>query len=126
MRPHQTCQVKNDGTEQEWNLKIEGHFVLLNPEMELGMYIYKEDLGQSQITQDNKEMSVKRLGKGHRKGGYRSRKAVYLGRKVETKEKRNLRGVSELRRNFGEEMSNSELGRCCYTTHARRSLSSSL
>lgn len=98
---------------------------MLNPWMELGMYIYKQELGQSQIIQDNKEMSVKSLVQGHKKRAYRSRKAAYLRGKVETKGKKIL-GVLELRRNSGEEMSNSELGGCCYTTHARRALSSSL
>ena len=42
---------------------------MLNPWIELGMYIYKQELEQSQITQDNKEMSIKSLVRGRGKGG---------------------------------------------------------
>ena len=38
------------------------HFVLLSSWMELGMYIYKQGLEQSQIAQYNKGMSVKSWG----------------------------------------------------------------
>ena len=38
------------------------HFVSLSPWMELGMYIYKQGLEQSQIAQYNKGMSVKSWG----------------------------------------------------------------
>lgn len=59
--PKEHIQAKNDGTNQEWNLEIEGHFVLLSTWMELGMYVYKQEVGQSHIAQYNKEMSVKSL-----------------------------------------------------------------
>ena len=38
------------------------HFVSLSPWMELGMYIYKQGLEQSQIAQYTKGMSVKSWG----------------------------------------------------------------
>lgn len=63
------------------------------------MYIYEQKLEQSQITQDNKEMSAKSLVRVCRKLGSRSRRAVHVGGKVETKKK--ILGVPQPRRNFG-------------------------